>query len=113
MAREEIEKLNDREKDAVIAKWLGLFNGYTVEGLIAAGCSMMGVDYYSTSTAAAIHLLPGLVKRGYATQLICDNPISDEWYFGLRKGAQIVSATAPTISAAIVNAILQLPEVRL
>lgn len=112
MAREEIEKLNDREKDAVIAKWRGSYNGYTAHELITIGCAKMGVDYYSTSNAAAIYFLPELKSRGYATQLACD-PTRSEWYFELRKGAQIESATATTIAEAIVNTILQLPEVQL
>lgn len=122
MTKEEIEKLTDREKDAAIAKWLGWSGIHEMVGDIwgTPPNYRAGIDpptpwlvfKFTTSDAAAITLLPELKKRGYATQLICGNPQSDGWYFGLRKGALIESAIAPTISAAIVNAILQLPEVQ-
>jgi hypothetical protein len=107
--------MTDREKDKKIAEWCGWH--ITELGNIADK-NKLGYIYdfgkpcphYATSDADAITLLPELVRRGYGPYLMPYN-MNQGWLLNIFDGEQDFRGPyRPTISAAIVDAILQLPE---
>ncbi len=103
-----------REQDALLAKWAGFDEHECDEWAFHCDDCQRGspeLRHYTTSDQDAVLLLPVLVENGYQPALVC--LIDNSWCCTILKNrGYVLDKIAPTIAAAICNAILSLPEVQ-